>query len=169
MSQLWTPEAKPPLLRVETKEKVVTTLLDHGLWGIWKAGCSVLGQEQPVLKPFISNFTLGEASPEVSDSYNYAERTFRIASVVTAFAYHEDGFDAEITDDIFRTALLDAEFEGVPEVYVARYYEDSELRSLLDFVMETPEMQDHDNGDYEGALRLGAGVVRHYTSFAMAV
>lgn len=161
------PNPSPPHISETAKDRFVDTIFNHGLTSLYELALPAFRNTHPDLTDYIMNFKPNQSSALIE--YDMPIRVFRTAAVITGFAYADSGYETSVSGDIFVTASLEAEFDGIPETYIEKYMFDQKLHGLMDLLLDAPEMQDgKELWDFDQIAHIGAGCTRHFLQYALA-
>jgi len=170
MPNLWTPERKSPQIAPEAKDRVIDGIFSIGLTTFYNELALPLFKERyEPLQDQISRLQFEHRNATRSDKTN-PNKALYAAIVVTAFAYLESGYDQPFEGDAITIADMEAEFVGVPEVYLESLADDPNLGAVLEIVGDTPEFRaDKRNAPtYATILDIGGGWMRHNLQASIA-
>lgn len=167
MSEIIVPNFGPPQVEQEATEKISSMILEHGLSAMFDECAFLFSNKHPSLASTVSSHSFYYEGAPVIDIR--AKQAFCVGAVIAAHAYNLSGFDQVVDQNIIVLGNLDADIEGVPDVYVCSTQADIKLKNLVSIICETPELRDDGHNNMEKLVEIGAGLTRHFLKIAVAI
>ena len=167
MGEIVIPNFGPPQIEPDASDKLAARILGLGLGRVFDECSTLYALRFPGLASGLVKHQFVFKGREIQNPK--VKQAFSVGAVISAQAYNLSGYDQPIDEDAFMMASMDAEIEGVPQVYASKAQEDLRLQSLVGIIAEAPELQDDlpQKQSYEKIVSLGAGLTRHYLHFAV--
>lgn len=168
MGEIVVPDFGPPQIEANAKETIANRILELGLNKVYDECLDLMFLRLPLLADSLESQKFVFKGKPVNNPN--VGRAFRVGAVVSAQAYNLSGFDQSLDRDLFTVASMEAELEGVPQVFACRAQEDFSLQDLVGLISDAPDLIDDELAEsqrYQKVVALGAGLTRHYLHFAV--
>lgn len=167
MSEILLPKFGEPTVTEEARDYLLSSILADGIEAVFEHCKYLFDTKYPVLNNQIFYSKILEI-PGIPNDYK-STKAFNIGKVISARAYQLSGYEQSIELETIAAAAMDAELDGVPQIYQCCAMEDAELQNLITTIAEIPDLSISPIRSCQSSISLGSGVTRHFIKSAIVV